>query len=576
MPFPTLLSVDDWKRKTKTNPDKEAEQLLRSVYNARTIYERFDHLIHLLHHAESQPSSPNHQELASSVIDVIAHIINGKDAEEIREKIALREKIRPYDSFFMPWARPQPGDVSNDPVNLFVIHQERPSEEIQEQFNKFHSNLKRSANLLKLGGRDSEDNFWAYRSKVEEKSYSAEELEEFRILPYQSKLIKFKITGKQDERRLGFDYVSTDKLAIKAKDTFTMQDEDYKQRGIYTVHCNGSFFLGRSLAPDRTSILFDPEAILHPSYADSYSHLPMFMAGQAEIPRGEPQMIDGGSGHFKPDYEQTNQAMAFFRDLGIINNHTKIPYFALSENKRIYSDQNMIELTALIKDYISINRLDPRSVTLEYIKAHAPALHTHYQMQSLINDEWMKWQKESSVIFDYPSDRTLRLHEVVERFSKFGNYRHPEKTLALLQNVQEAINNWNQFHAISGRSSRRQEAVNNLEKRIQEQMCFYNMRLMFNERQEDIPVLYKRIVDDFLTGKTGLKEMISALQQQLHSREYGFFSTSLKREQDSAIKDILQIIVDVNGADTKRLKEINQSLEEIRLGGPKLEVAALQ
>ena len=109
MAFPVLPSVNDWLKKSKQHPDRVVEKYLRAIYDAQTIYERFDGLIELLYHCdEHEKDHKNYTRLKKTVLDVIGYIINDDNVETIREKITARVVIRDFAPFFMPWLRPAP------------------------------------------------------------------------------------------------------------------------------------------------------------------------------------------------------------------------------------------------------------------------------------------------------------------------------------------------------------------------------------------------------------------------------------------------------------------------------------
>lgn len=575
MPFPTLLSVNDWRSKTKSNPDKEVERMLGQVYDAKTIYTRLDHLINLLAFAESKPHNRIYGDLSSSVLSVIGHLLNESEPDKIREKIAARELLKDLAPYYIPWARPNFGDTSNDPLAFYETIQHHSKDQQIAAFAQFRKNLKESEDLLTLGGRNSDatNNFWAYRQEkgVEEKSYNEEELEQFRALPHQGKLIKLMTSGAKDNRHITFEPFSTNKLTMKAYDTMMLAPKDYSRRGIYTIHVNGSIFIGQSVAPKRTRewFIFNPYAIIHPSYSDSYSGLPLFMAGQTEISAdGEVILLDSGSGHFAPDYEQTQQANNFLREeLGIINNFTRVSYFRPvgGRGKREFDDGDYNELESIIKDYIIINHLDTRLVTLEYLRDNAPKLYTYVLMQEKIHSEVAQWIKDSKEYFSFASPYPL-IDEAVEQFSKFARYQNPRETLELLLEVQQTIDAWRHEHEGSNLSSRRQQAVDKLENRIQNHILYYQSKLLLNELKP-IPALYKKIMERFISGMTDLNNTIKSIERLPGFKEQNksnFFSPGTPEKDDSTITSIAMLLCASKNASTSKLKEINKELSDFK------------
>ncbi|KTD33285.1 hypothetical protein Lnau_2933 [Legionella nautarum] len=577
MPFPILLSVNDWRSKTKSHPDKEVEQLLGSVYDAKTIYTRLDRLIDLLAYIEAKPHSQIYTDLSSSILSVLGHMLNEKHEDKIREKIAARERLKDLDPYYMPWARPDITDSNNDPLAFYETIQFKTKNEQMVEFSKFKKRLKGSKTLLELGGRDSDSAnlFWAYRQEkdVEEKSYNEEELEQFRAIPHQGKLVKLITSGSKDNRRLSFEYLNTNKLSVKAFDTMTYTPKDYSKRGIYTIHINGSIFVGQSVAPQRTRtwFIFDPYAILHPSYADSYSNNRLFMAGQIEVfADGEVSMLDSGSGHYVPDYEQTQQAITFLREeLSIVNNHTRVSYFRPVGGKRVFddSDANYNELKAIIKDYVVMNDLDPRLVTGEYLQNNAPNLHTYFIMQNKINSELAQWKKEKQGFY------SLRLEQAVEKFSKFARYQEPSKTIGLLLEIQQAIDDWREKSKGSTFNAKRLQAVDNLENRVQKQILYYQSKLLLNNLKP-IPAAYKKIIKDFLNGVTDLSKTIENIEGIPLSQDQNkshFFSRSIPEKDNSTISPILELLCASKNASTEKLKQINHEFLDFRAPGHQLD-----
>ncbi|KTD43051.1 hypothetical protein [Legionella parisiensis] len=572
MPFPTLISVNDWRSKTKRNPDKEVERMLGNVYDAKTIYTRFDHLTELLDYAESKPHNQTYGDLSSSILSVLGHLLNESDPDKIREKIAARQLLKDLDPYYMPWTRPNPGDASNDPFAFYQTIQHRSKDQQIAAFAQFKQNLKESDNLLTLGGRKSDtgNNFWAYRQEkeVEEKAYNEEELEQFRALPHQGKLIKLVTSGSKDNRHLTFEPFSTNKLTIKGYDTMMLATKDYPKRGIYTVHVNGSIFVGQSVAPQRTNewFIFNPYAILHPSYADSYSDLPLFMAGQIEVSDdGDVMMLDSASGHFVPDYEQTQQANTFLREeLHIVNNFTKVTYFRpVGRGKREFDDAdvNCSELKAMIKDYIVIKHLDARLLSFEYLRDNAPKLYVYATMQDKIHSELFQWRKDSKEFFSFTSPFTP-IDKAVEKFSKRARYQDPDATLELLFEVQQTIDTWKEEHEGAKLSSQRQHAVNSLENRIQGHILYYQSKQLLSDLKS-IPVPYDKIMGDFISGTKDLSQTIDRIERLPEFKEQNklnFFAAGAPEKDNSVITSIAALLCASKNASTAKLKEINREL----------------
>ncbi|KTD04323.1 hypothetical protein [Legionella feeleii] len=565
MAFPVLPSVNDWHKKSKQHPDRVVEKYLRAIYDAQTIYERFDGLIKLLHHCDKhEKDHENYTRLKKTVLEVIGYIINDDNAETIREKITARIAIRDFDPFFMPWLRPAPGDVSNDPWAFYERVREKSAEQIKAHFKKFYAKLKASKDLLPYGGKDAGDEaFYALRSGVGTVYHSKEELEEFRVIPNKTNLLKLQTLDKGDNRHLTFSYATTEHLSIKAYDSFRQHPEDFPNTAIYTVHVNGGMFMGPALAPERTSF-FSSEAILHPTYADYYSDANLFMAGQIKVIDGKIIMVDGASGHFMPDYEQTSRALSFFGGLGIINNLTELPYYRPTKDgdERIYTPMKCTWLMAMLSDYSLLNKVDFRALNLTYLKEHAPELYTVYQLQSNINEELARWLEQSTVFYNRPSPYTLKLNNAVEVFSKFGKYDQPEFTLQLLTNLEVCIDEWNTFHKES--TSRRQSAVDMLEVRVMEQILYYKLYLLLqNSSYSRDPTPYNTIIDNFLQRKVDFKMLIEQAKPLLGRQGPQFFSGKSAGSGDVE-EDVLRVIIKSEKTSTAvELKEIIRQLDAI-------------
>lgn len=568
MVFPILPSVNDWRKKSKQHPDRAVEDYLRAIYGAQTIYERFDGLIELLQYCDEHDADhENYSKLRTTVLEVIGHIIDTRDEAAIREKIAARVAIRDFDKFFMPWARPIPGDVSNDPLALYDHVKEEPAERIEVHFKRFYARLKASKNLLPYGGKDAGNDMMIYglRSKVDTAQHGIEALEEFRVIPNNTNLLKLQTLDKGDNQRLTFSYATTEHLSIKAYDSFMQSKQDFSMTGIYTVHINGGMFMGRSVAPERTSFFSDDKAILHPSYADHYTRIDLFMAGQIKVIDGKIIMVDGASGHFLPDYEQTSLAISFFEKLGIVNNLTEFPYYRPTKgsDERDYTPMKCIWLAAMLLDYCLLNKgVDSRDT--DYLKEHAPMLYTIIQLQSNINDELARWLDQSAVFFNRPSPHTLKLNNAVEIFSRFGKYNQPEFTLSLLADVEACINEWNASHSREKTTSRRQSAVDLLEIRVMEQTLYYKFYLLLSDPSytQGDPTPYTTIIDNFLQRKIDLKMFIEQVKPLLGRPGPQFFSG--KNTGFGDIEDIVRVITKIEKTNTAaELKEINRQLDGV-------------
>ena len=547
MVFPVLLSINEWRKKSKNHPDADIEKLLGQIYDAETIYKRFDKLIELLHHCEQQPAENSlYRQLSSSTLAILGHIVDVENEETIREKIAARELVRQYDPYYMPWARPELSDVNNDP--LAICQSYHQPAQLGDIFSAFIQDLRTSSSLLTYGGRNNDNFSWASSSsEIKQKIYNECELETFRALPNKANLIKLVTLNNGDNRRLTFDFLNTSNLAIKAYDHLQRQSETFLETAIYTVHTNGSFFIGRSLAPERTS-LFDPKAILHPSYADSYSGLPLFMAGQIKISNGRVQLIDGASGHFAPDYEQTTNAISFFKKSGLVNNQTLLAYYRYgTDHQRLYTNTKCTQLEAMLADFCTTAKIDSRQVTAEFLKKEAPETYTKYFLQSTINNAFVNWKASSKVFFDNPSLQTARLDVAVERLSKFGDYEQPELTLRLLHDVSIGIKEWLAYHQSFGITSRRQGAVNQLEKQVAELALCYASFVYLKNHAETFTGSFKTIVNDFLSYKIDLRTMIETIRKSRNKSGFQFFPEGKtgKQRLSEEISTFLKLLCDV-------------------------------
>ncbi|QBR83448.1 hypothetical protein E3983_03165 [Legionella israelensis] len=544
MPLPTLLSVNEWRKKSS---DEIAAGLLRNVYDATTIYDRFDKLIELYEHCREK-SGPEYENLSQALLSIIGHIINDDDPASIKGKIEARKNIKAYDSYYMPWPHPEIEGI-DDPLDIYNVHKDS-AEELSSAFKIRSQKLKDNKDQQLLKNHAHGEEFQGYRSSAPEERYSGEELEAFRVIPYQFKLLKLNVSNKGDNRKLSFTYADTEKLSIKAGDE--SYPETYEKKGIYTIHVNGSFFIGESLASGRRSFIakmLDEAAILHPSYSDP-SGLPLFMAGQTQVFSGDSHMIDGASGHFLPDQEQTERAMNYLRRIGTVNNHTLLAYYT-PEGK--YTEHKMTEADALATDYIVANQLDPRTLTTKWLKKKVPA----YNLQLSINNEMRQWQKESWVFLSTPSAQTLSLNESVEHFSKFARHNEPEKTLQLLEDIQQKIRDWKKYHADTGISSRRAEAVNKLEARVKEQIQYYSTYLRIqqyvDEHGEDTSPTF---FNDFLKYKIDLEKLREETESQI-SHKSGFFASAHETEIP---EDLHSLYHEIKKRDVKLSEEPSESL----------------
>ncbi|QDP71972.1 hypothetical protein FOG18_05000 [Legionella israelensis] len=542
MPLPTLLSVNEWRKKSS---DEKAADLLKNIYDATTIYTRFDELIQLYEYCREK-SAPEYKNLSQAVLSIIGHIINDDDPASIQEKIEARKNIKAYDSYYMPWPHPEIEGI-DDPLDIYNAHKDS-AEELSSAFEIRSQKLKYNKQLLKNHAHGEE--FLGFRSKAPEERYSGEELEAFRVIPYQFKLLKLNVSNKGDNRKLNFIYADTEKLSIKAGDESF--PETYEKKGIYTIHVNGSFFIGRSLAAERRGYiarLLDEAAILHPSYSDP-SGLLLFMAGQTQVFSGDSHMIDGASGHFRPNREQTERAIDYLRKIGTVNNHTLLAYYT-PEGK--YTEHKMTEADALAMDYIVANQLDPRTLTTQWLKKEVPA----YNLQLSINNEMRQWQKESWVFLSTPSAQTLALNESVEHFSKFARHNEPEKTLQLLQDIQQKIGEWKEYHRRTGISSRRAEAVNKLEARVKEQIQYYSTYLRIQQyvekHGEDTS---PEFLQDFLNYRIDLTALKEEIKPKI-SHPNSFFASN---DEKVIPEELHALYHEIKSGDVKLSEEPSESL----------------
>jgi hypothetical protein len=516
MLYPRLPSVNDWNKANKS--DKEISSLLSAVYDAETLYERFDKLIALYEYCENKSGS--YAQLAEVTLKVIGHIIDEQDEQQVKHKIEARKAVRAYDYSYLPCARPTLSGVSNDPYALFLENQELNEEEIKAIFDNHDRKIYQEGDILKLGGKS--DNFSKLKSKY--KTFNETELEAFRVTPNNNRLTKLKINGKGDSRTLSFDTFDTQSLTVKTT-SFMQDDLNIERTGLYSLHVNGSLFVGQGVAPERTSSLFNRDPLLHPSYSyDAFHQLTPFMAGMIKVSAGSIETISGNSGHYQPDYQQYDRALIFFKSLGIVNNLTALTYYEpTKEGVRKFTTQNLTEIQAFVRDQLIFNDLDIRTVQApDFLRGKLPEVYTKFQWQLAINSEVYIWRQESNTGMTNPSVATIKINQAVESFSRLAQFSNPNQALELLQNVYDTTEEWFRFHEIKKLSSRRTAAVEKLQVRILQQMVafkFYNLIKMILEKDDEPATLIKKILIDFVRYKADFSMTYEALGNVKKSRQ---------------------------------------------------------
>lgn len=581
MPIPRLISVNEWKKisiNIKEIDLKETiETQLRRVYQSVTLPEKLDALIELYQSAKNNLKIKECAELKESVIAIMTFLLNVDMKKNplmtleqtIEAKIEQRKAVRDFDPSYIPWKRPNTKfkKTNSEPFNNLLKHSgnepyaflkelDKESTVKKEEKERYFKSYSAALDILNVEyqdqiGEDSE--VIKYIDKIEK--------EEYRVIASQRKLFKLKTLGQGDFQTLSFAPFNTSQLMIKSKDD--VSEKDFSGIGIYVVDMNGSIFVGSSIHAKRLNILektvLGKSAYIHPSYA--YETKP-FMAGQ--ISAGDfVELIDAGSGHYKPKAERNRIAVEFFQEIGIITNFTKTSVFTEKyEEKR----QNKLEheINEFIKKYSHLTK-DERDILMS---------DSFIQLQFDINNSYERWLSMSSTIaigpIGSPSPAKLKIDEAMKNFSNFANAKEPNESLYYIDQTLSAIDDWREFHKT--KTSRRLPIVNTLEIQL-EKFKFEFLLYDYIQNLSPTSPLLKKFLSHDITAKKLFEELNeSKMDSHKPSRVFGFFDSSSdlkdseihqERENIEKLKNLINAYPNLFSSEKKEVNVID-ALETIK------------
>ncbi|RDI48594.1 hypothetical protein [Aquicella lusitana] len=483
-----------------------------------------------------------YQDLADKVLAIFKHILNVESADEVGEKLARRKIMRRFDPSYIPWARPK--TVSGAFIDPYPMVKQATQNNESEQtifdaVQNFYKRINDSDDLLNINYMQecSDD-----KSTIEIKSFDYQELEQFRVYPYQGKLIKMLMEGSGDNQHLSFDFFESTKLVMKGYYPALKQKWDLKNRGIYLIHADGSFFAGSSIHPQRVSLLDlffrGQQPIIHPSYRGclkqdskdkNYPNLAPYMAGEiGDAVKGVLGEIDAASGHFKPSYQQARCSVQFLRDMGLAHNLTRVTFYDregvfthlhTTENEKMLFDYALengnSDIKKLMDIIIKYNKKDyieeVKQTLLKTFRDEAKPVYHAYQWQDEINQFYARWMSDSKVYGSTPSRVTLELNRAVEKLSFYAIISDPDNALSYLQRALDAVESWKKFHdkGSGGSSSLREKAVKKLEKDLRKQV--FNFELI---KLCKLSKSKNKIVMQLLKGEINQDEFIQAVREE--------------------------------------------------------------
>jgi hypothetical protein len=481
--------------------------------------------------------SPIALSLRSTLVNIMMHILDDKNRDSIKQKILARKQVREFDKEYMPWHRPVLSpELNNDPRVLFDQlsrehdGKENKTELIRQGFKDHANHISRSGSLLDVNEYQQMED-----AKHRIQYYTETEVEKFRVIPCDGKLIALKVDGNNiDEQQLTFEYFDSANLSIKYK-KMDGSNQSLKNRGIYVIDINGGIFVGPSLHPEclgqLSSLVLDTSGILHISYTAHMTARP-FMAGQiGEVVRGEAGDLDGGSGHYKPSFRHWTRAFTFFKALKITHNNTKLQSY--HPESQYFLDARYTEIDYEIYKYAVHNKLEIQMVTFDYLKANNPQLYNRYRLQVDINTQYRRWLQESNVIFTQPSNATLNLNDAMEKYSAYARIADIDSALTLVQQALSVVSAWNNYHRSAKKSSRRSEAVKALEIRLVDHVIHFKLHKLLMPFKND-----HAIISDYLDYKITKEELCAGLQK-IQSNISTFFAPGLLQQLLQSVGNIL-------------------------------------
>jgi hypothetical protein len=295
-----LYSTQEWEKTHVINA--AITVALLKVYNASTIYQRFDALYLLIQTCDShavQQDAEAVQTLRAQALQFSQAIVDADNEEQLEKKFAARQKYKSIDPEYMPWHTPATrvditkSSTRKEYVKNSVIH-------------AFRNILHKRYSFV----REAKAKF-----DVKEKVLQCSEIEreKYRIFPSAGKFKKITTVVT----------VYMTHLVLHHFDSENERVFDGKGKAIHVVSPKGDIFAGTTM----------PRVFHHSSFLAGAATI---SAGSIQSTVGQLQLLDDFSGHYIPQFQQALQTLTFFRKAKLL---LKTIHYEMS-------DDNTMELTS--------------------------------------------------------------------------------------------------------------------------------------------------------------------------------------------------------------------------------------
>jgi hypothetical protein len=293
-----LWRPEEWQNRClDTNPLKEQiSSEIIEIYNALTIYDRFDALGKLIEtcreHGEQPDADPAINQLKEQALQFAMAIVDAKNEQDLTQKIALRNRYKNVDSAYMPWHTPA-GWVDHSSLEEKNSRKSYVRKvvrlEIRNAYGtKFYKHVNRT------------DAYFDAHSNVH--YLNRKEREKYRVFPSNQKLMQIMNTDDNN-------------LAIINVDTRLNTAHGEQGTGIFVISPRGEIFIGNTRNPDENK---QNSGFFHSSFLAGSS---TFFAGRIRVNDGNIAFLQNYSGHYRSSYRQSLRAFAFFRRCGLLLNN---------------------------------------------------------------------------------------------------------------------------------------------------------------------------------------------------------------------------------------------------------------
>lgn len=271
---------------------------LIAVFQAKTIYERFDALCQLIdncdqHLSQLTTSDEKLADLRDRALKMAMAVVDTKDILEFNEKRKKRAKYKKIDSEYMPWNTPFDRE--------HILNAESRKDFLRRSWQDRNITRKKSLLLHYLNYIVDKADHVRYLTK--------EERENNRIFPSNSKLMRFRFSHPPTPLNPNpSPYTS---LYLENYDTKNYAAHAHAGTALLVITLKGDMFAGSSIACK----------FYHSSLVNGG---PVMFAGAVQVTGGHLKEVTNRSGHYRPTRNHVIQVIDFFRECGLLKSKPSV------------------------------------------------------------------------------------------------------------------------------------------------------------------------------------------------------------------------------------------------------------